>query len=125
MGHIMESEKEEIEKYLKKGSVKADFDRYEEKPELMTNIEAFEQGKFPGNLAEKFENPPALNSESIIGNIELEHKKMLEERPIPELLDSANLIGNLEDLRSPVMGKLYEEKKISATEKVNKIDNKE
>jgi hypothetical protein len=125
MGHIMESEKEEIEKYLKKGSVKADFDRYEEKPELMTNIEAFEQGKFPGNLAEKFENPPTLNSESMIGNIELEHKKMLEERPIPELLESANLIGNLEDLRTPAMGKLYEEKRLSETEKIKKIDKRE
>jgi hypothetical protein len=124
MGHIMESEKEEIEKYLIKGSVKADFDKYEEKPELMTNIEAFEQGKFPGNLAEKFENPPTLNSESMIGNIELEHKKMLEDRPIPELLESANLIGSLEELQSPAMDKLYEEKRLSETEKIKKIDNR-
>jgi hypothetical protein len=120
----MESEKEEIEKYLIKGSVKADFDKYEEKPELMTNIEAFEQGKFPGNLAEKFENPPTLNSESMIGNIELEHKKMLEDRPIPELLESANLIGSLEELQSPAMDKLYEEKRLSETEKIKKIDNR-
>ena len=124
MGHIMESEKEEIEKYQIKGSVKADFDKYEEKPELMTNIEAFEQGKFPGNLAEKFENPPTLNSESMIGNIELEHKKMLEDRPIPELLESANLIGSLEELQSPAMDKLYEEKRLSETEKIKKIDNR-
>ena len=124
MGHIMESEKEEIEKYQIKGSVKADFDKYEEKPELMTNIEAFEQGKFPGNLAEKFENPPTLNSESMIDNIELDHKKMLEDRPIPELLESANLIGSLEELRSPAMGKLYEEKRLSETEKIKKIDNR-
>ena len=124
MGHIMESEKEEIEKYLIKGSVKADFDKNEEKPELMTNIEAFEQGKFPGNLAEKFENPPTLNSESMIGNIELEHKKMLEDRPIPELLESANLIGSLEELQSPAMDKLYEEKRLSETEKIKKIDNR-
>ena len=124
MGHIMESEKEEIEKYQIKGSVKADFDKYEEKPELITNIEAFEQGKFPGNLAEKFENPPTLNSESMIGNIELEHKKMLEDRPIPELLESANLIGSLEELRSPAMGELYEEKRLSETEKIKKIDNR-
>jgi|LWDU01.1.fsa_nt_gi hypothetical protein len=124
MGHIMESEKEEIEKYQIKGSVKADFDKYEEKPELMTNIEAFEQGKFPGNLAEKFENPPTLNSESMIGNIKLEHKKMLEDRPIPELLESANLIGSLEELRTPAMSKLYEEKRLSVTEKIKKIDNR-
>ena len=124
MGHIMESEKEEIEKYQIKGSVKADFDKYEEKPELMTNIEAFEQGKFPGNLAEKFENPPTLNSESMIGNIELEHKKMLEDRPIPELLESANLIGSLEELQSPAMDKLYEEKRLSETEKIKKKDNR-
>ena len=124
MGHLMESEKEEIEKYLKKSSIKTELDS-ENKPELMTNIEAFEQGKFPRNLAEKFEAPPTLNSESIIGKIELEHKKMLEERPTPELLESAKLIGNLEDLRSPAMGKLYEEKRLNANEKINKIDNTE
>jgi len=124
MGHIMESEKEEIEKYLKKSSIKAEFDREEEEPKLMTNIEAFEQGKFPRNLTEKFEAPPTLNSESIINNIELEHKKILKERPIPELLENANLIGNLEDLRTPAMGKLYEEKRLSETEKIKKIDNR-
>ena len=82
------------------------------------------EGKFPDRLVEKFESPPSLKSESVINKIELEHKELLKGRPIPELLESVNLIGNLEDLQSPVMGKLYEEKRLSESEKEKNLDNR-
>ena len=124
MGHVMDSEKEEIKKYLKTSSIKAEFDSDEEGPKIMTNIEAFHEGRFPRNLAEKFESPPTLESEALINNIKLEHSELLKERPVPELLESVNLIGNLEDLRSPAMGKLYEEKRLSESDERKKIDNR-
>ena len=125
MTHIMDSEKEEIKKYLKTSSIKAESSTDKEKPELMTNIEAFHEGKFPDNLAEKFENPSNLKTESLINNIELEHKRLLELRPTPELLESANLIGKLEDLRPPEMGELYEEKRLTDIDEKKKLADKE
>ena len=124
MGHIMDSEKEEIKKYLKTSSIKAELEQDEEGPQLMTNIEAYHEGKFPDRLVEKFESPPSLKSESVINKIELEHKELLKERPIPEFLESVELIGNLEDLRSPVMGKLYEEKRLSESDEKKNLDNR-
>ncbi len=121
----MDSEKEEIKKYLKTSSVKAESNIDKDKPELMTNIEAFHEGKFPKNLAEKFENPPNLKTESLINNIELEHKRLLELRPTPELLESANLIGKLEDLRPPEMGELYEEKRLTDIDEKKKLTDRE
>ena len=124
MRHIMDSEKEEIKKYLKTSSIRTEPNTDKDKPELMTNIEAFHEGKFPDNLAEKFENPPNLNTETLINNIELEHKRLLELRPTPELLESANLIGKLEDLRPPEMGKLYEEKRLNNVDEKKKLADK-
>ena len=49
MGHTMDSEKEEIKKYLKTSSIKAELEQDEEGPKLMTNIEAQHEGKFPDN----------------------------------------------------------------------------
>ena len=124
MGHIMDSEKEEIKKYLKTSSIKAELEQDEEGPQLMTNIEAYHEGKFPDRLVEKFESPPSLKSESVINKIELEHKELLKGRPIPEFLESVELIGNLEDLRSPVMGKLYEEKRLSESDEKKNLNNR-
>ena len=124
MGHIMDSEKEEIKKYLKTSSIKAELEQDEEGPQLMPNIEAYHEGKFPDRLVEKFESPPSLKSESVINKIELEHKELLKGRPIPEFLESVELIGNLEDLRSPVMGKLYEEKRLSESDEKKNLDNR-
>ena len=124
MGHIMDSEKEEIKKYLKTSSIKAELEQDEEGPQLMTNIEAYHEGNFPDRLVEKFESPPSLKSESVINKIELEHKELLKGRPIPEFLESVELIGNLEDLRSPVMGKLYEEKRLSESDEKKNLDNR-
>ena len=124
MGHIMDSEKEEIKKYLKTSAIRAESEQNGERPKLITNIEAYHEGKFPDRLVEKFESPPSLKSESVISKIELEHKELLKGRPIPELLESVNLIGNLEDLQSPVMGKLYEEKRLSESEKEKNLDKR-
>lgn len=124
MGHIMDSEKEEIKKYLKASSIKAELEQDGEGPKVMTNIEAYHKGKFPDRLVEKFESPPSLRSESVINKIELEHKELLKGRPIPELLENVNLIGNLEELQSPAMGKLYEEKRLSENEKETNLDNR-
>ena len=120
----MDSEKEEIKKYLKTSSIKAELEQDEEGPQLMTNIEAYHEGKFPDRLVEKFESPPSLKSESVINKIELEHKELLKGRPIPEFLESVELIGNLEDLRSPAMGKLYEEKRLSESDEKKNLDNR-
>ena len=43
--------------------------------------------------------------------IEKKHAEILDKRPIPELLESANLIDTLQELKPPAMGKLYDEKK--------------
>ena len=87
MGHVMDSEKEEIKKYLKTSSIKAEFDSDEEGPKIMTNIEAFHEGRFPRNLAEKFESPPTLESESLLNNIKLclyDSEKRLRNGPFAE-----------------------------------------
>ena len=124
MGHTMDSEKEEIKKYLKTSSIKAEFEQDDKGPQPRTNIEAYHEGKFPNRLVEKFESPPSLKSESVINKIELEHEELLKGRPIPELLESVNLIGKLKDLQSPIMGKLYEEKRLSENEKEKNLDNR-
>tara|TARA_X000001036_G_scaffold264672_1_gene245931 strand:+ start:136 stop:513 length:378 start_codon:yes stop_codon:yes gene_type:complete len=124
MGHTMDSEKEEIKKYLKASSIKAELEQDGEGPKLMTNIEAYHEGKFPDKLVEKFESPPSLRSESVINKIELEHKELLKGRPIPELLETVSLIGNLEDLHSPAMGKLYEEKRLSESDEKKNLDTR-
>ena len=124
MGHIMDSEIVEIKIYLITSSIIAEFEQDEDGPQLMTNIEAYHEGKFPDRLVEKFESPPSLKSESVINKIELEHKELLKGRPIPEFLESVELIGNLEDLRSPVMGKLYEEKRLSESDEKKNLNNR-
>ena len=53
--------------------------------------------------------------------IEMKHASILDERPVPDLLETADLIDSLKDLKAPVMGKLYEEKRLSETEKIKKI----
>ena len=55
----------------------------------------------------------------------MEHKRLLELRPTPELLESANLIGKLEDLRPPEMGELYEEKRLTDIDEKKKLADKE
>jgi hypothetical protein len=54
--------------------------------------------------------PQISVNDEIQKEIEAKHANILDERPIPNLLETADLIDNLNDLKAPVMGKLYEEK---------------
>ena len=49
-------------------------------------------------------------NDEIQKEIEAKHASILDERPVPDLLETADLIDSLKDLKAPVMGKLYEEK---------------
>ena len=113
----MNSEKDELKKYLKVSSIDADFDKNEIGLELKTNFETLEEGRFPEKLLDEVKNSDNFGNSEIIKEIETNHAKILENRPIPELLDTADLIDTLEELKSPVMGKLYEEKKEKNKEK--------
>ena len=68
-------------------------------------------------LLDEVKNSDTFENSEIMKEIETNHAKILENRPIPELLDTADLINNLEDLKPPIMGKLYEEKKEIKKEK--------
>ncbi len=117
MGRPMNSDKDELKKYLKVSSIDADFDKNEIGLELKTNFETLEEGRFPEKLLDEVKNSDNFENSEIIKEIETNHAKILENRPIPELLDTADLIDTLEELKSPVMGKLYEEKKEKNKEK--------
>ena len=90
----------------------------------MTNIEAFELGKFPDNLVEKITLPKIEKENYIESEIKPKHLEILEKRPLPEMLDNSKLIGNLKQVKSPSLGKFYEEKKIDETMKKEKYPNK-
>ena len=117
MGRSMNSDKDELKKYLKVSSIDSDFDKKEIGLELKTNFETLEEGRFPEKLLDEVKNSDTFGNSEIIKEIETNHAKILENRPIPELLDTADLIDNLEELKPPVMGKLYEEKKEKNKEK--------
>ena len=90
----------------------------------LTSIEAFNLGKFPSNLVEKF-NLPNIDKENYIDNeIKPKHLEMLKDRPTPELLDNSKMIGKLKQVESPTLGKFYEEKKVDETMKKEKYPNK-
>ena len=107
----MNSDKDELKKYLKVSSIDSDFDKKKIGLELKTNFETLEEGRFPEKLLDEVKNSDTFENSEIMKEIETNHAKILENRPIPELLDTADLIDNLKDLKPPVMGKLYEEKK--------------
>ena len=113
----MNSDKDELKKYLKVSSIESDFNKKEIGLELKTNFETLEEGRFPEKLLDEVKNSDTFGNSEIIKEIETNHAKILENRPIPELLDTADLIDNLEELKPPVMGKLYEEKKEKNKEK--------
>ncbi len=114
----MESDKEELKKYLKKSSIESNLDGKEIGLELKTNFEAFDKGRFPEKLLEEARNSDSFNSNDIIKEIEAKHTEILKDRPLPELLESSEMIETLKEIKSPVMGKLYEEK--MTKEKVTK-----
>ena len=115
LGRIMEPDDEKLKKFARKSEIESRIDSKEISKEIgletLTNFEAFQQGKFPENLVEEFRTPDSLPSDVLVGEIEAKHKEILEGRPLPDLLENSELVGNLEDLKPPAMGKLYEEKK--------------
>ena len=118
---MMETEDDKLRKFARKGEIESEIDSKKISPETLTNLEAFQQGKFPENLVEEFKTPDSLPNSILFSEIESKHKEMLEGRPLPELLENSQLIENLEDeLKPPAMGKIYEEKekyKISSEDK--------
>ena len=120
----MESDKEELKKYLKKSSIDSNLDEKEIGFELKTNFEAFEKGHFPDRLLEEIKNSDSFKSDDIMKEIEAKHTEILKGRPMPELLESAEMIESLQEINPPAMGKLYEEKK-EVKEDKNKFFTKE
>ena len=119
---MMETEDEKLKKFSRKGEIESEIDSKKIGLETLTNLEAFQQGKFPENLVEEFKPPDSLPNSILFSEIESKHKEMLERRPLPELLEKSQLVGNLEDeLEPPAMGKIYEEKKES---KISSEDKK-
>jgi hypothetical protein len=118
---MMETEDDKLRKFARKSELESEIDSKKISPETLTNLEAFQQGKFPENLVEEFKTPDSLPNNILFSEIESKHKEMLERRPLPELLENSQLIENLEDeLKPPAMGKIYEEKekyKISSEDK--------
>ena len=106
----METDKEKLKKYLKKSSIVSNLDEKEIGLKLKTNIEAFEQGRFPEKLLEEVKNSDSSDNNDIIKEIEAKHTEILKDRPLPELLESSELIETLKEIKPPVMGKLYEER---------------
>ena len=113
----METDKEELKKYLKKSSIESNLDKKEIGLELKTNFEAFEQGRFPEKLLEEVKTSDNFNSNDIMKEIEAKHTEILKDRPMPELLESAEMIESLKEIKPPAMGKLYEEKNVVKEEK--------
>ena len=113
----METDKEELKKYLKKSSIESNLNEKEIGLELKTNFEAFEQERFPEKLLEEVKTSDNFNSNDIMKEIEAKHTEILKGRPMPELLESAEMIESLQEIKPPAMGKLYEENKVVKEEK--------
>ena len=114
-------DEDKLRKFARKSEFGSEIDSKNSDFETLTNLEIFQQGKFPENLVEEFKPPDNLPNSNLFSEIESKHKEILEKRPLPELLENSQLIKNLEDeLKPPVMGKIYEEKekyKISSEDK--------
>ena len=102
---------------MKKSSIETNLDKKEIGLELKTNFEAFEQGRFPEKLLEEVKNSDSFNNNDIMKEIEAKHIEILKDRPLPELLESSEMVETLKEIKPPAMGKLYEEKKVVKEEK--------
>ena len=126
----MEFNKHKANKFIKKSAIDND-PLPDEKSitsvkdgKVLTNIEAFELGKFPSNLVEKINLPDIDRNNYIDNEIKPKHLEMLKDRPIPRMLESSKMIGKLKQVESPTLGKFYEEKKVDETMKKEKYPNK-
>ena len=91
--------------------------QYQYTMDLNTSFEDLQQGQFPEKLLEEMEIPKNASNLEIMKEIEAKHAEILEQRPLPELLETVKLIDNLKGVKKPVMGKLYDEKRQANLEK--------
>ena len=126
----MEFDKHKINKFIKKSALDSGSLPIVERDipikdgKVLSNIEAFELGKFPDNLVDKV-SLPEINSKDYIDNeIKPKHLELLKDRPLPEMLENSKLVGKLKQVDSPSLGKFYEEKKVDETMKKEKYPNK-
>ena len=120
----MDFNKHKKNNYLKENNFENENKPNIEDIEILTNIEAFELGKYPDNLVEKVTLPKLDQENYIESEIKPKHLEILQKRPLPEMLDNSKLIGNLKQVESLSLGKFYEEKKIDETMKKEKYPNK-
>ena len=126
----MEFNKQKINKFVKKSGLDNDplpnneDDKFIKEGKTLSNIEAFELGKFPDNLVEKVSLPDIDRKDYIDSEIKPKHLELLKDRPIPDMLENSKLVGKLKQIDSPSLGKFYEEKKVDETMKKEKYPNK-
>ena len=126
----MEYNKQKINKFIKKSGLDNDplpnneDDKFIKEGKTLSNIEAFELGKFPDNLVEKVSLPEIDRKDYIDSEIKPKHLELLKDRPIPDMLESSKLVGKLKQIDSPSLGKFYEEKKVDETMKKEKYPDK-
>ena len=126
----MEFNKQKINKFVKKSAIDSDPlpNKDDEKlikdGKTLSNIEAFELGKFPDNLVEKVSLPEMESKDYIDSEIKPKHLELLKDRPMPDMLENSKLVGKLKQIDSPSLGKFYEEKKVDETMKKEKYPNK-
>jgi len=126
----MEFNKQKINKFVKKSAIDSDPLPNKEDEKLiidgktLSNIEAFELGKFPDNLVEKVSLPEIDHKDYIDSEIKPKHLELLNDRPVPDMLENSKLVGRLKQIDSPSLGKFYEEKKVDETMKKEKYPNK-
>ena len=106
----MSNKDEELKKYVNTSPISTELENKGIGLELKTNIEAFQEGSFPEKLMDEIKLPQISVNDEIQKEIEAKHASILDERPVPDLLETADLVDSLNDLKAPVMGKLYEEK---------------
>ena len=126
----MEFNRQKINKFVKKSAIDSDPLPNKEDEKLikdgktLSNIEAFELGKFPDNLIEKVSLPEIDRKDYIDREIKPKHLELLENRPVPDMLENSKLVGKLKQIDSPSLGKFYEEKKVDEAMKKEKYPNK-
>ena len=126
----MEFNKQKINKFVEKSGLDYDplpnneDDKFIKEGKTLSNIEAFELGKFPDNLVEKVSLPEIDRKDYIDSEIKPKHLELLKDRPIPDMLESSKLVGKLKQIDSPSLGKFYEEKKVDETMKKEKYPDK-
>ena len=121
----MSNKDEELKKYVKTSPINTELENKGIGLELKTNIEAFQDGSFPEKLIDEIKIPQISVNNEIQKEIEAKHASILDERPIPNLLETADLIDSLNDLKAPVMGKLYDEKVKEKPDLKKKITSEE